>query len=154
DLNGALHNDRVVVRLHPTRGRGLRPEGEVIRILDRANETEVGTLEHYKKYGIVIPDDKRLAIDIFVPAEDLGGARNGDKVVVQVTRWPEGRRSPEGKIIEVLGQANKPGIDVLSIVRKYGLPEAFPDEVLQEAAQLPDQVLPHEIKDRRDLRNI
>lgn len=154
DLNGALHNDRVVVRLHPPRGRGLRPEGEVIRILARANETVVGTLEHYKKYGFVIPDDKRLAIDIFVAAEDLGGARNGDKVVVQVTRWPQGRRSPEGKIIEVLGQANRPGVDVLSIVRKYGLPEAFPDEVLQEAANLPDQVLPHEMQDRRDLRNI
>ncbi|HHY59354.1 MAG TPA: ribonuclease R [Clostridia bacterium] len=154
DLNGALHNDRVVVRLHPPRGRGSRPEGEVIRILARANETVVGTFEFYKKYGFVIPDDKRLGIDIFVAAEDLGGARSGDKVVVHITRWPEGRRSPEGRIIEVLGPAQRPGVDVLSIVRKYGLPEAFPEEVLQEAANIPDRVLPQELAGRRDLRSV
>ncbi|NLC76884.1 MAG: ribonuclease R [Clostridia bacterium] len=154
DLNGALHNDRVVVRLHPPKGRGTRPEGEVIRILRRANETVVGTLDRGKKYGFVIPDDKRLATDIFIAAEDMGNARHGDKVVVAVTRWPEGRRSPEGKIIEVLGQAMSPGVDVLSIVRKYGLPEDFPPEVLAEAASLPDVVLPGEHEERLDLRDV
>lgn len=154
DLNGALHNDRVVVRLHPPRGRGQRPEGEVIRILERANETIVGTFDRGKKYGFVIPDDSRLATDIFVASEDAGNARHGDKVVVAVTRWPEGRRNPEGRIIEVLGQAKSPGVDVLSIVRKYGLPEEFPSQVLEEAASLPEAVLPEEKEGRVDLTQV
>jgi ribonuclease R len=154
ELNGALHNDRVVVRLHPPKGRGQRPEGEVIRILKRANETIVGTFDRGKKYGFVVPDDSRLATDIFVAAEDAGNARHGDKVVVAITRWPEGRRNPEGRIIEVLGQANKPGVDVLSIVRKYGLPEEFPGEVLAEAASLPETVLQEEREGRADLTRV
>lgn len=153
DLHGALHNDRVVVRLHPA-ARRERPEGEVIRILKRANRQVVGSFERNRDYGFVIPDDKRLPMEIFIDARDTGGARHGDKVVVEITRWREGRRSPEGKVKEILGQAHQPGVDVLSIVRKYQLPEAFSEEALREAAALPDRVLPHEYKDRRDLRHL
>jgi ribonuclease R len=153
DLNGALHNDRVVVRLHPATDRG-RPEGEVIRILKRANRQVVGSFERNRDYGFVVPDDKRLSIEIFIDASDTGGARHGDKVVVEITRWREGRRSPEGKVKEVLGQANQPGVDVLAIVRKYQLPEAFPGKALRELEALPDRVLSHEFKNRRDLRDL
>ncbi|HHX50337.1 MAG TPA: RNB domain-containing ribonuclease, partial [Clostridia bacterium] len=153
DLNGALHNDRVVVRLHPATDRG-RPEGEVIRILKRANRQVVGSFERNRDYGFVVPDDKRLSIEIFIDARDTGGARHGDKVVVEITRWREGRRSPEGKVKEVLGQANQPGVDVLAIVRKYQLPEAFPGKALRELEALPDRVLSHEFKNRRDLRDL
>lgn len=154
ELNGALHNDRVVVRLSPSGGRGMRPEGEVIRILARANQTVVGTFDKCKKYGFLIPDDKRLSIDIFIPNEGMADAQHGDKVVVEIIRWQEGRRSPEGKIIEILGQSDQPGVDVLAIVRKYGLPEVFPEEVIQEAENLPKIVLPAEMEGRRDFRGV
>ncbi len=153
-LNGALHNDRVVVRLLPQRGRSAKPEGEVIRILKRANETVVGTFDKYRKYGFVIPDDKRLGVDIFIPSENVGNAHHGDKVVVEIVKWSQGRRSPEGRVSQVLGKANQPGVDILSIVHKYALPEEFPQAVLKEAAKTGDGVLAEEWKGRRDLTKL
>ena len=121
DLNGAMHNDRAIVRLYRHLADGRKREGKVIRILKRANELVVGTYENSRNFGFVIPDEKRLGHDIFIPKDETGGAGNGDKVVVKITRWPGPRRSPEGKIIEVLGHKEEPGTDVLSIVRKYRL---------------------------------
>lgn len=153
-LNGALHNDRVVIRLLPLKSRAAKPEGEVIRILKRANETIVGTFDKYRKYGFVVPDDKRLGVDIFIPAEDVNNAQHGDKVVIEVTKWSEGRRSPEGRVSQVLGRKGQAGIDILSIVHKFGLPEVFPEEVLAEITKIPDTVLPEERAGRRDFTKI
>lgn len=154
DLNGAMHNDRVLVRLNKAPSPNSRPEGEVVRILERANTRIVGTFERTRKFGFVIPDDKRLHRDIFVSADDANGAKDGDKVVVEITTWPEKLRNPEGRIVEVLGKAGTPGVDVLSIVRKYQLPEEFPKEVLAEAEKIPDVVTPESLENRRDLRNL
>ncbi|MDS1030635.1 ribonuclease R [Bacillota bacterium LX-D] len=154
DLNGAMHNDRVLVRLNKKSAFNFKPEGEVIRILKRANQQIVGYFEKSKNFGFVVPDEKRIGHDIFVAIDDTKGAQNGDKVVVEITRWPEKRRNPEGRIVEVLGKAGAAGVDVLSIVRKYQLPEEFPPKVIQEAEEIPSTVSPESLENRRDLRNV
>jgi len=153
DLNGAMHNDRVIARLH-SRSKGAKVEGEVIRILERFNTTVVGTLEKGKKYGLVVPDDNRLGYDIFVSKEDYGGAVNQEKVVVEITRWPEGRRNPEGRVIQRLGHKDAPGTDILSIIYKHQLPLEFPREVLREAERVPEFVTPQEMAGRTDFRHL
>jgi len=153
-LNGAMHNDRVIVRLYSNLEDNRKREGEVIRILKRANQQVVGTYESSRNFGFVTPDEKRLGHDIFIPKNEVGRAKTGDKVVVEITNWPEPRRNPEGRVLEVLGQKDKPGIDILSIVRKYHLPEVFPEEVLKEAALIPATVREKDKKGRRDLRHL
>ncbi|MHB1418461.1 MAG: ribonuclease R [Bacillota bacterium] len=152
NLNGALHNDRVVVREDPVRGPRDKRQGEIIRILNHANVDVVGTFEWGKKLGHVVPDDARLPQDILIPSGQYHGAKSKDKIVVQITRWPERRRSPEGKIIEVLGRTGQPGVDIVSIVRKHHLPEEFPEKVILEAGKFADDIGEQDLKGRRDLR--
>lgn len=154
DLGGAMHNDRVIVRPYKHLEERRKREGEVIRILTRANEKVVGTYESSRHFGFVVPDEKRLGQDIFIPKNEAGGANEGDKVVVQLTSWPEPRRNPEGRIIEVLGHKSDPGTDILSIVRKFQLPEAFPEAILQVAEQVPQVIREEEYANRRDLRDL
>ncbi|OEF99721.1 ribonuclease R [Vulcanibacillus modesticaldus] len=151
DINGAMNGDLVLVRLSK-KASGARPEGEIIRILKRANKEIVGTFTEGEYYGFVVPDDKRIYQDIFIPKSKINGAVAGHKVVVRIDKYPEGRMSPEGEVVEILGHKNDPGVDILSIIRKYALPEEFPNEVLEEAAAIPDQIPEEEIKKRRDLR--
>lgn len=152
DTNGAMHNDRVIARLH-SKNKGARAEGEIIRILERYNTTVVGTFDKGKKYGFVLPDDNRINHDIFVNKEDFSGAVNQEKVVVEVTRWPQGRHSPEGRIIQRLGSKDEPGTDILSIIYKHRLPLEFPPEVLEEAEKTPERIVPTDLKGRTDFRN-
>ncbi len=152
DLNGAMNGDTCLVRLNSTTN-GKRLEGEVIRILKRAVTQVVGTFQDVTTYGFVVVDDKRMAQDIFIPKEAFNGAAEGHKVVVQITKYPEGRRSAEGEVVEILGHKNDPGVDILSIIRKFQLPESFPEGVLKEAEAVPDQIHADELKNRRDLRN-
>ncbi|KUK31820.1 MAG: Ribonuclease R, partial [Thermoanaerobacterales bacterium 50_218] len=155
NLNGAMHNDRVIVRPLGFNLRGKRPEGEVIRILKRANRRVVGTFEEGgRHFGFVIPDEKRLGWDIFVPRAQKKGAKSGDKVVVEITSWPDARRSPEGRIVERFGRVGEPGVDILAIVKKYGLPEEFPRKVLKEAEAIPLSLRPEDFEGRCDLRKL
>ncbi|NLY43681.1 MAG: ribonuclease R [Clostridiaceae bacterium] len=154
EVNGAMHNDRVIARFTRAIVEGRRAEGEIIRILKRANDTVVGTFESSKYFGFVVPDDRRLSQDIFIPRDEFNGAVTGQKVVVKILRWPEARRNPEGKIIEVLGYKDDPGTDVLSIMHQYNLSEEFPEDVLKQAEQIPSVVEESEIKRRRDLRHL
>lgn len=153
-VNGAMHHDRVIARLHRAAVQGARQEGEIIRILERANRNVVGCLECSRHFGFVTPDDPRLGQDIFIPREEFNGAQTGMKVVVELTRWPEKRRNPEGKIIEVLGFKDTPGVDILSIIKQHALPLEFPAEVLAEAEAVLDEVLPEEAAGRLDLRTL
>lgn len=153
DLNGAMHNDKVIVRLISHMDFKGKPEGEVIRILTRENELCVGTLEKSPNFGFVVPDEKRIGQDIFIPFEKMKGAGDRDKVVVRITRWPEARRNPEGEIIEILGKKNEPGIDILCIVRKHKLPEEFPQEVIAEAQRVCQLPISEEASNRLDLRD-
>ncbi|HHY82467.1 MAG TPA: ribonuclease R [Clostridiales bacterium] len=152
NLHGAMHNDRVMIKLVDSGGRSR--EGEVVKILERANKTVVGTFEKDKYFGFVVPDDIRIHQDIFVPKDEINGAQNGYKVVVELIRWPEKRRNPEGRIIEVLGHKDDVGTDILSIIRQFNLPEEFPEEVVRAARKIPQTIPEEEIKRRKDLRHL
>ena len=154
EMNGALHGDKVVVRLKTGNAFGKKEEGEVIRIIERANETIVGTFESSKNFGFVIPDNNKISYDIFIPKVDIKGAKTNQKVVVQITQWPEKRRNPEGKIIEILGFVGEKGTDILSIIKQYKLPEEFPRKVINGAEMLEEKVSEEEIEKRVDLRHL
>lgn len=153
DMNGAMHNDRVIGRITKKSGESKRAEGEIIRILERANTEIVGTFESSKNFGFVVPDDPRIKMDIYIPKSEVNGAKDGYKVIARITKWPQPRRNPEGKVIEVLGHKDDVGTDIISIIKKYKLPETFPKKVEAEAATIPEEVPSEEIKTRRDLRD-
>lgn len=153
-LNGALHNDRVIARIHGRARNGRRAEGEVIRILERANDQIVGTLQRRKGYALLVPDDPRLAVDVLIPPGSLGGARNGDVVVVKITDWPRERRAAEGKVIQCLGRRGDPGVDIAVIVSRYGLSPDFPAAVRREVSRIPREVQPEDRDGRLDLRDL
>lgn len=152
DLNSAMNADRVLVRIEKYDAQGNRPEGTVIRILERGIHDVVGTFEDNGGFGFVIADDKRIPNDIFVPKSAMNGAVTGHKVICHITEYPEGKKSAEGEIIGILGHKNDPGIDILSIIHKNGIRVDFPDEVLEQAAEIPDQVSESDIEGRHDLR--
>ena len=158
----AMNGDRVVVRITGDADRGRRraanrgPEGRVIRILERAHETIVGTLQQSRNFFYVVPDDPRLVHNVYVQPRALPGAprppQPQDKVVVRLEPWESRHVNPEGEIIELLGHASDPGVDVLSIIRKNNLPLQFPPEVLKEADRIADSVDPGRYPEREDLR--
>lgn len=154
DMNGALHGDRVIVRITSKGLYGKKEEGEVIRILERANDTIVGTFESSNNFGFVIPDDSRIAYDVFISKSNFNGAKTNQKVVVEITRWPEKRRNPEGKIVEILGYVGEKGTDILSIIKQFKLSEDFPAKVLNQASSIEQTVSQEEIEKRVDLRNL
>lgn len=153
DLGSAMNNDVVIVRLEKKGVRDHRPEGVVIRVLERANTKIVGTFEDNDGFGFVIPDDTRILNDIFIPKNKTKGAVTGHKVIVEIEKYPEGRKSAEGEVVQILGHKNDPGVDILSIIYKHGIKLDFPEEVLEQAANTPDQVTEEEMKGRRDLRD-
>ncbi|MGO4540987.1 ribonuclease R [Paenibacillus sp. 2TAB19] len=154
DLKSAMNGDILLVRITSKSEGGGRMEGEVVRVVQRAVTQIVGTFENHESYAFVVPDDKRINRDIFIPKGGFEGAVSGQKVVVRIVSYPEGRSAAEGEIVEVLGHKDDPGIDILSIIRKHQLPEGFPDEVMAEADAAPDEITEEEIvqQGRRDLR--
>lgn len=154
ELQGGMHGDRVIVKVTKKSHGERRQEGTVIQIIERANSEIVGLYEPTKDFGFVLPDNQKINMDVYIPKGADGGAKTGDKVVVKITKWPRGRRNPEGKITEILGQKGEPGTDILSVIRKYQLPEHFPKKVLREADDLPQMVLEESLQGRKDLRKI
>ena len=151
---GALHGDRVQIVID-SEGRGGRPEGTVVRILEHANETLVGPYEKGKGYGFVIPDNQRISKDIFIPQGCSQGAVSGHKVMVKIRDFGEKKgKKPEGVITEILGHIHDPGVDILSIVRAYNLPEDFPGAVKNQLKQVPDEVKKDSWAGRKDLRDL
>ena len=162
----AMNGDRVIVRIsrdvspRGNKGRAARPgqraEGRVIRILERARDTIVGTLQQSKNFYYVVPDDPRIVHNVYVQIPPPGKLpkmpARGDKVVVRLEEWQSRHVNPEGEIVEVLGAADAPGIDMLSIIRKYNLPTEFPGKVVDEANQIPTSVEQRMLGDRKDLR--
>src|SRR5437016_8571711 len=160
NIGTAMHGDRVVARISPDtpphdRVKGRR-EGRVIRILERAHDTIVGTLQRSRNFYYIVPDDPRFVHDIYVhPERDqrLGISANvGDKVVVHLEPWESRHVNPEGEIIEVLGPASAPGIDMLSIIRKYHLPAEFPKDVLDQADRIPAKLDARQLEERENVR--
>ncbi len=153
-LNGAMHNDRVVARVNRRSSSDRRMEGEIIKILKRANATLVGSFEKSMNFGFVVPDNKRIPDDIFISKSEFNGAKQGQKVVVEILKYPEQRRNAEGRVIEILGDADKPGTDILSIIKSYNLEEEFPADVIAQTEKVGDTVTGDMIKGRRDLRGL
>lgn len=151
ETNGALNGDIALVRV-TSETSGSRREGTVVRILERGKTEIVGTYTDSKHFGFVIPDDKKFASDIFIPKEAAHGAIEGHKVVVKITSYPDGRKSAEGEVIQILGHKNDPGVDIISIIYKHGLPQEFPEEVMEQANAVPETISEKEIEGRRDLR--
>ena len=153
DVHGAMHQDTVQVRLKLPK-EGKRKEGTVTKILNRGTLKLVGTYEESKNYGFVVPDNGRYTRDIFVPKEYSAGAVNGHKVVVLLTEYGTDQKSPEGKVLEILGHISDPGTDVLSIVKGYDLPVEFPEKVMNQAGRVPDEVSEADMQGRMDLRTV
>ena len=153
NLKEAMHGDRVVARVERHRS-GDRPEGRIVKILERGNETLVGRYDlDQAGLGFVVPFDRRVLKDVHIPASDAGGARPGEMVTVALTRWPTATRGPVGRVTEVLGNVDKPGVDTTIIIRKFGIPEAHSAEAVEEARKLkldPDQ----DLAGRTDFRSI
>ncbi|MBO0695464.1 MAG: ribonuclease R, partial [Verrucomicrobia bacterium] len=172
NIGTAMHGDRVVARLsrdEPYERIKGRREGRVIRILERAHDTIVGTLQRSRNFYYVVPDDPRIVHDVYVGtvaavsdrrsraaegqrSESAATAQIGDKVVVRLEAWESRHVNPEGEIVEVLGPASAPGIDMLSIVRKYHLPTEFPKAALDEAKGIPVTIEAQRFDGREDLR--
>jgi len=153
-LNGAMHGDRVVARVNKKSSSERRMEGEILKVLKRANVTLVGTFDKSASFGFVVSDNKRISGDIFIPKSEFNGAKKGEKVVVEIVKYPEQRRNAEGKVIEILGHKDEPGTDILSIIRSYNLEEEFPEDVAKQVDKIGDTITEAMLKGRRDLRNL
>ena len=154
DINGALHNDRVMAEIVTPATEDRRAEGKVIKIIKREVTRVVGLFQENKSFGFVVPDDKKFNQDIFIPKRYISGAKNDDKVVCEITVWPQENRKPEGKIVEILGKKGERGVEIDSIIRAHGLPEEFPKKVIDEANFVAGQELEDEIARRLDLRDL
>lgn len=152
---GAMQKDRVLYKVLHKAEKGKKADGVIVRILERGQQRIVGTFEAGSKgYGFVVADDKKIAKDIFISRENTKGAVTGHKVVVEITDYGEDRRNPEGKVIEILGHINDPGVDILSVIRRYELAVEFPEEVYAEIEHLGTEVAEADKKGREDLRDL
>ena len=139
DTGDAMDGDTVQVIIDEN-GRGGRAEARVLKVLKHANETLIGTFEKNKSFGFVIPDNPRITMDIFIPQGKENGAVSGHKVVVKLDTYATRNKNPEGHVQEILGHINDPEVDILSIVRAYGLPEEFPEDVMEEVSHAPEEL--------------
>ncbi|MGB3990950.1 MAG: RNB domain-containing ribonuclease, partial [Acetivibrionales bacterium] len=153
-MSGAMHNDKAIVRITSKEINGKRAEGEVIKILERAVTKVVGTFENSRYFGFVVPDDRKVPGDVFIPKDEINGAKPGQKVVAHIVKWPDARRNAEGKITEIIGDSRDTGVDILSIMKMYDLTESFPDDVMAQVDSIPDTVSADMMKGRKDLRDL
>lgn len=160
-VNGALNGDtvRVLMFSAPPRRKGgapiRKPEGEIVGVLKRANEFFIGTLRKSRKYALFLPDNPNMPVDIYVPLEACGDARDGDKVVVRVTDWQEGKgRVPIGKVTQTLGELGGNDFEMKKILINQGFPLSHTEEAIAEAERIPEQISSQEIARRRDFREI
>ncbi|WP_192947150.1 ribonuclease R [Staphylococcus cohnii] len=153
-INRAMDGDTVLVELQNSKGEHKgKLEGEVKSIEKHSVTQVVGTYSEARHFGFVLPDDKRIMQDVFIPKGHNLGAIDGHKVLVQITKYADGTDNPEGQVSAILGHKNDPGVDILSIIYQHGIEIEFPDKVLEEAEAVPDEIKPSEIEGRRDLRN-
>ena len=153
DANGAMHKDRVLCQIIEE-DTGKRPEGIIIKVLKKGYKHIVGTFEQSQGFGFVVPDEKRMYNDIFISKKNTLGAVTGHKVVVEITKQAENGKKPEGKVTEILGHINDPGVDILSIIKQFDLPMDFDDLVYKQVENVPNEVLEEEKINRLDLRSI
>ena len=154
NVNKALNDDEVLVQIVEGKSSsGEHVEGKIIKILKHGKDTVVGTFQNSRNFGFVVPDDSNFGTDIFISKKNFGQAKNNQKVVVKITKFAEKGKKAEGKVIEVLGNRDEAGIDMLSLVKEYNLPYEFPEPVLKEAKSLEINITDNDLKCRLDLRN-
>jgi ribonuclease R len=153
DLGSAMHGDTVRVTLLGKKN-GASPEGKVTEIIKRGRTRFVGKMEISKNYGFVVPDFKKIYNDFFIYPENLNGAKTNDKVLFEVTKWAEGDKNPEGKVIEIVGKTGENNAEIHSIMAEFDLPFRFPENVLKESEKIPEDITKEEIKKRRDFRKV
>ncbi len=151
DSKDAFSGDRVLVKLKK-KSSGARQEGIILKVIEHKKDTLVGTFQKNKNFGFVVPDDKKFCRDIFISKKNFGKARNNHKVLVQITKYPQKGKKAEGKILEVIGNVNEAGIDMLSLIKDYDLPYKFPKEVVKEAQKYGDKINFNDVKNRVDFR--
>ena len=134
--------------------RGREAEGEVIEILERANDTFVGTLEVAKSYAFLVTENRTLANDIFIPKEKLKGGKTGDKAIVKVVEWPDKAKNPIGQVIDILGKAGDNTTEMHAILAEFGLPYVYPASVEKAADRIPAEIPAEEYTKREDFRNV
>lgn len=151
DTGTAFWGDRVEIEMSE---RGRRNSGRVVKIIDRARDRYVGIIEMAAKNAFLLPSDQKIHIDFFISREDLNGAEEGDKVVVELISWKNPSRNPEGRVVKVLGKPGDHNVEMHAIMEEFGLPYEFPEEVLLEAEKISKEISPEEIARRRDFRDI
>ena len=151
---GAMQKDKVLYKVLHKAEKGKKADGVIVKILERGQQRIVGTFEGSNKgFGFVVADDKKIAKDIFISRDHTKGAVSGHKVVVEIIDYGEDRRNPEGKVVEILGHVNDPGVDILSVIRRYELAVEFPDEVYAEIEHLETEVKEEDKIGREDIRD-
>lgn len=153
NTHNALHGDLVKVRLFPKR-KDRKTEGEVVEILQRTNNKWVGIVQISRDFAFLVSDSKSMPVDIFIPLENLNGAKNGQKAIAEITAWIPPAKNPHGKIVEVLGQPGDNEVEMHAILAQYGLPARFDKAVEQAAEKIPDVITPEEIARREDFRHV
>ena len=151
-VKGALNGDTVEVVIYKQKEENRRAEAKVVRIVKREKESVVGIFQKSKNFGFVVPDDKKFATDIYIPKRKCKEAKNNDKVIVKITKYPENGKNAEGEITEIIGNVNQAGVDMLSVIKEFDLPNEFPSFVLDEAKNIPQEIDVDDIKNRKDLR--
>lgn len=153
NVSNAMNGDLVEVRLVPVR-RGKRPEGVITNVIERVITQVVGTFEKNKSYGFVLPDNKKITSDIFIPKEKTLGAVDGHKVLCRITDYGSVKKNPEAEVIQILGHINDPGVDIMSVVLGHDLPTEFPERVLNQAVRVAKPVSEADMNGRTDLRAV
>ncbi len=153
NTKSALNGDKVFVEIIDESYDNLHKEGKIVKILKHEKDTVVGLFQKSKNFAFVVPDDKKLGTDIFISKKNFGKARNNHKVLVKILKYPERGKNAEGKVIEVIGNVNEAGVDMLSLIKEYNLPYKFPEPVLEEAKKINERISKKDIPNRLDLRN-
>ncbi len=152
NVNHALNDDQVKVFIFPKR-KSHKTEGQIVEILERRKDTYVGILEMTKNFGFVIPDNKAMPYDIFIPKSQIGDAQNGQKVLARITEWPEHSNNPFGEIVETIGKPGEHNVEMKSILAEYNFPLSFPKQVEKEAESIKAGI-EQELKKRKDFRDV
>ena len=152
NINGALDGDTVTLAIIKEKDKDRKAEAKITKVVKREKDTVVGIFQKSRNFGFVVPDDKKFATDIFISKNKCKNAKTNDKVIAKITKYPEKGKNAEGEIIEVLGNINQAGIDMLSVIKEFDIPNEFPSFVIEEAKNIKQEIDKNDIKNRRDFR--
>ena len=153
DTKDAVNGDEVLIKIIDDTVKGNRKEGKIVKTINHKRNEIVGTFTKRKNFGFVVPDDREFNTDIFISKKSFNKAKNNQKVVVKITKFPQGNKSAEGEITEIIGGINEAGVDMLSLIKEYNLPYEFPDDVILEAQKVENKITKKDLQNRLDLRS-